>query len=224
MHRILVVDDEEDICEILQFNLESEGYSVTVAHSAEEALNILTPEHHLILLDVMMDKMSGYQMAHILRNDLHNNIPIIFLTAKTTENDILTGFNLGADDYISKPFSLKEVLARIKAVLKRHEITDKPNTDIIIIDCLKIDNISSTIEINGNPIELTKKEYKILLLLAQHPNRFFGREEILEIVWERDVYVLDRSVDVHIARLRKKLGVAGNFIINKAGFGYCLKK
>lgn len=222
MHRILIVDDEEDICEILQFNLMSEGYTVDVAYSAEEALQKLTSEHHLILLDVMMEKMSGYQMANILRNEQHNNIPIIFLTAKTTENDILTGFNLGADDYISKPFSLKEVLARVKAVLKRRA-NSEPAEEIITLANLKINLTNAVITLNGNAIELTKKEFRILALLAQHPNRFFSREEILEIVWEKDVYVLDRSVDVHVARLRKKLGDAGALIVNKAGFGYCIK-
>lgn len=223
MIKILVVDDEEDICEILQFNLKSEGYAVDVAYSAEEALQVLTPEHHLILLDVMMENMSGYQMADILRNERHNNTPIIFLTAKNTENDILTGFNLGADDYISKPFSLKEVLARVKAVLNRRTIPAKAK-ETIIFGTLEINLENGTVMISGKAIELTKKEFQILVLLARYPNRFLSREEILEAVWERDTYVLDRSVDVHVARLRKKMGVAGEMIVNKTGFGYCIKK
>lgn len=223
MVKILVVDDEEDICEILQFNLKSEGYAVDVAYSAEEALQLLTPEHHLILLDVMMENMSGYQMADILRNERHNNTPIIFLTAKNTENDILTGFNLGADDYISKPFSLKEVLARVKAVLNRRTIPEKAK-ETIIFGTLEINLENGTVMISGKAIELTKKEFQILVLLARYPNRFLSREEILEAVWERDTYVLDRSVDVHVARLRKKMGVAGEMIVNKTGFGYCIKK
>lgn len=223
MVKILVVDDEEDICEILQFNLKSEGYAVDVAYSAEEALRVLTPEHHLILLDVMMENMSGYQMADILRNERHNNTPIIFLTAKNTENDILTGFNLGADDYISKPFSLKEVLARVKAVLNRRIIPEKAK-ETIIFGTLEINLENGTVMISGKAIELTKKEFQILVLLARYPNRFLSREEILEAVWERDTYVLDRSVDVHVARLRKKMGVAGEMIVNKTGFGYCIKK
>lgn len=223
MVKILVVDDEEDICEILQFNLKSEGYAVDVAYSAEEALQVLTPEHHLILLDVMMENMSGYQMADILRNERHNNTPIIFLTAKNTENDILTGFNLGADDYISKPFSLKEVLARVKAVLNRRTIPEKAK-ETIIFGTLEINLENGTVMISGKAIELTKKEFQILVLLARYPNRFLSREEILEAVWERDTYVLDRSVDVHVARLRKKMGVAGEMIVNKTGFGYCIKK
>src|SRR5574344_1302062 len=128
--RILVVDDEQDLCEILQFNLENEGYKVDTANSAEEALKMLTPEHELILLDVMMAGMSGYQMARKLRTELHNDIPIIFLTAKNTENDMLTGFSIGGDDYIAKPFSIKEVIARIKAVTRRHA-NDAVKTDSI---------------------------------------------------------------------------------------------
>lgn len=182
-----------------------------------------TPEHHLILLDVMMENMSGYQMADILRNERHNNTPIIFLTAKNTENDILTGFNLGADDYISKPFSLKEVLARVKAVLNRRTIPEKAK-ETIIFGTLEINLENGTVMISGKAIELTKKEFQILVLLARYPNRFLSREEILEAVWERDTYVLDRSVDVHVARLRKKMGVAGEMIVNKTGFGYCIKK
>lgn len=225
MERLLVVDDEEDICEILQYNLESEGYKVDVAYSAEEALKKLMPDHRLILLDVMMDKMSGFQMANILRHEQHNNIPIIFLTAKNTENDILTGFNIGADDYISKPFSLKEVLARVKAVLKRNssDTAEKQPSGRIEEGGLVIDTSASTVTLDGDTVDLTKKEYGILVLLAQNAGTFYARETILERVWEKDVYVLDRSVDVHVARLRKKLGRAGSLIVNKAGFGYCFK-
>ncbi|HOG19875.1 MAG TPA: response regulator transcription factor [Salinivirgaceae bacterium] len=224
MHRILVVDDEEDICEILQYNLESEGYIVDVAHNAKDALHILTNEHKLILLDVMMDEMSGYQMASILRKQLDNDIPIIFLTAKTGENDILTGFNLGADDYISKPFSLKELLARVKVVLKRTSSSlDEKSVENIVVGNLNIDLNTLTVTIDDSPIELTKKEYKILVLLAQNTSNYFSREEILQRVWENDVYVLERSVDVHIARLRKKIRNSNLQIVNKVGFGYSLK-
>ncbi|HPW65573.1 MAG TPA: response regulator transcription factor [Salinivirgaceae bacterium] len=224
MHRILVVDDEEDICEILQYNLESEGYVVDVANNAKDALHILTDEHKLILLDVMMDEMSGYQMASILRKQHNNDIPIIFLTAKTGENDILTGFNLGADDYISKPFSLKELLARVKVVLKRTSAAaEEKSTENIVVGNLNIDLNTLTVSIKDSPIELTKKEYKILVLLAQSTNNYFSREEILQRVWENDVYVLERSVDVHIARLRKKIRNSNLHIVNKVGFGYSLK-
>ncbi|NLK15047.1 MAG: response regulator transcription factor [Bacteroidales bacterium] len=224
MHRILVVDDEEDICEILQYNLESEGYLVDVAHNAKDALHILTDEHDLILLDVMMDEMSGYQMASILRKQHNNDIPIIFITAKTGENDVLTGFNLGADDYISKPFSLKELLARVKVVLKRTSAaTEEKSTENIVVGNLNIDLNTLTVSVKDSPIELTKKEYKILVLLAQSVNNYFSREEILQRVWENDVYVLERSVDVHIARLRKKIRNSNLQIVNKVGFGYSLK-
>lgn len=224
MKRILVVDDEKDLCEILQFNLESEGYQVDTANSAEEALKILSPQHSLILLDVMMEKMSGYQMANIVRHELHNEIPIIFLTAKNTENDILTGLNIGADDYISKPFSLKEVLARVKTVLKRTSSTPSQIEETQISFSQIVLNLKSpTVMIDGQPITVTKKEYLILKLLIQSPNTYYTREEILDKVWQNEAYVLERSVDVHIARLRKKLGIYGSHLVSRAGFGYCIK-
>jgi two-component system alkaline phosphatase synthesis response regulator PhoP len=216
MKRILVVDDEQDLREILQFNLESEGYAVDTAASAEKALKILSDKHDLILLDVMMDEMSGFQMANHVRNHLKKDIPIIFLTAKNTENDMLTGLNIGGDDYISKPFSLKEVLARIKVVLKR-----SIQAEVITSDDLTVDLRSKTVILNGKNVLLTKKEFLILHMLIQYPNTFFAREQILERVW--DTLVLDRSVDVHIARLRKKLGNFGNRIVNRPGFGYCFE-
>ena len=227
MDKILVVDDEQDLCEILRFNLESEGYAVDTANSAEEALEILGPQHSLILLDVMMDKMSGYQMLNIVRRERNNDIPIIFLTAKSTENDQLTGFNLGADDYITKPFSIKTVLARVKAVLKRYHPDEKPDapsaaTTISAVD-LSVDLVSKRVFANGEEIQLTRKEFLILAMLIQNSGKYFSREEILGRVWDGDTLVTDRSVDVHIARLRKKLGTAGNHIANRIGFGYYFK-
>lgn len=227
MDKILVVDDEQDLCEILRFNLESEGYAVDTANSAEEALEILGPQHSLILLDVMMDKMSGYQMLNIVRRERNNDIPIIFLTAKSTENDQLTGFNLGADDYITKPFSIKTVLARVKAVLKRYhpdEKNDAPSAATTIsADDLSVDLVSKRVFANGEEIQLTRKEFLILAMLIQNSGKYFSREEILSRVWDGDTLVTDRSVDVHIARLRKKLGTAGNHIANRIGFGYYFK-
>ncbi len=227
MDNILVVDDEQDLCEILRFNLESEGYAVDTANSAEEALEILGPQHSLILLDVMMDQMSGYQMLNIVRRERNNDIPIIFLTAKSTENDQLTGFNLGADDYITKPFSIKTVLARVKAVLKRYhtdEKSDAPNAATAIsADDLSVDLVSKRVFANGEEIQLTRKEFLILAMLIQNSGKYFSREEILSRVWDDDTLVTDRSVDVHIARLRKKLGTAGNHIANRIGFGYFFK-
>lgn len=220
MNRILVVDDEQDLCEILQFNLENEGYKVDTANSAEEALEMLSPEHELILLDVMMAGMSGYQMARKLRTELHNDIPIIFLTAKNTENDMLTGFSIGGDDYIAKPFSIKEVIARIKAVTRRHA-NDTVKTDLIsTFDGLVLDKQQKCLTVNGMEVELTKTEYLILQLLLDGHGKYYQRDEILKEVWPGDSFVLDRTVDVHIARLRKKLGALGYNIVNKQGFGY----
>ena len=222
-HKILVVDDEADLREILQFNLESEGYIVDTAESAEQALRILTPEHGLILLDVMMDGMSGFKMAEKLRKDLHNETPIIFLTAKDTENDMLTGFNLGGDDYISKPFSIKEVAARVKAILKRAGNAPVATPPVIQIGAINIELGTKSVTINGQSLPLTKKEFEILSLMAQNPGRIFSREDILNRVWQNDGYVLERTVDVHITRLRKKLGEYGKIIVNRSGYGYCIE-
>lgn len=223
-NKILVVDDEEDLCEILQFNLESEGFAVDIANSAEEALKILTDEHELILLDVMMEGMSGFKMAEKVRKDMHLSTPIIFLTAKDTENDMLTGFSIGGDDYISKPFSIKEVTARVKAVLKRTGNKDIPEKrKIIEIGELMIDLTAKNVLLNGQPVQLTKKEFEILSMMAKSPNRIFSREDILGKVWQEDGYVLERTVDVHITRLRKKLGDFGKHIANRSGYGYCLE-
>ena len=219
--KLLIVDDEPDICEILEFNLKSEGYEVDTASSAEEALNILSPEHRLIILDVMMGGMSGFRMAEQLRKE-GSSIPIIFLTARNTENDMLTGFSTGGDDYVAKPFLIKEVSARIKAVLKRtnnSEPTEKQNG--LSIDGLTVDFDLKRVAIDGAPIVLTRKEFEILGLLMKNPSRIYAREEILGKVWQEGGYVLDRTVDVHITRLRKKLGKYGNCIANRSGYGYC---
>lgn len=221
--KILVVDDEEDLCEILQFNLESEGYAVDIANSAEQALKIISDDHRLILLDVMMEGMSGFKMAEKVRRDLHLTVPIIFLTAKDTENDMLTGFSIGGDDYIAKPFSIKEVGARVKAVLKRTGITGAATIQEIVIGELNINTETKNITLKGQPILLTKKEFEILCIMAKSPNRIFSREDILGRVWEDDGYVLERTVDVHITRLRKKLGEFGKHIANRSGYGYCLE-
>ena len=222
--KILVVDDEEDICEILQFNLENAGFIVDKAYSAEEALSMLNEEYGLILLDVMLGGISGYQMANKIRNERHNNIPIIFLTAKNTENDMLTGFSLGGDDYITKPFSVQEVIARVKAVFRRLSPENIESSDKTI-NCgnLVIDMKAKTVIIDNNKVVLTKKEYLILVLLCSAPGTFYSRSQILDKVWKDESYVLERSVDVHITRLRKKLGSVGNRIINRAGFGYCFE-
>lgn len=223
-NKILVVDDEEDLCEILQFNLESEGFAVDIANSAEEALKLLTDTHELILLDVMMEGMSGFKMAEKVRKELQLSIPIIFLTAKDTENDMLTGFSIGGDDYISKPFSIKEVTARVKAVLKRSSLKEIPEKKKMLeIGELTIDLSGKNVLLNGLSVQLTKKEFEILYMLAKNPNRIFSREDILGKVWQEDGYVLERTVDVHITRLRKKLGEFGKHIANRSGYGYCLE-
>jgi DNA-binding response OmpR family regulator len=220
-YRILVVEDEEDLNEILQFNLESEGYQVDTTFSAEEALKKELTIYDLILLDVMMGKISGFSLAQRIRKEMHLEVPIIFLTARNAENDLLTGFNLGADDYITKPFSIRELQARVKAVLKRNNTTPAE----VIATALKmgeivIDMESKRLIINGKKIELTRKEYEIVSLLAKNPGRIFSREEILRRIWESDVIVTDRTVDVNITRLRRKMEDYGNYIRNKTGFGY----
>lgn len=201
---ILVVDDEEDLCEILKFNLETEGYEVDTAYSAEEALTLNLTDYDLLLLDVMMGEISGFKLASMLKkNEKTAHIPIIFLTAKDTENDMLTGFNLGADDYISKPFSIKQVQARVKAVLRRSMEEKKPvNENILTYNTLKLDTQRIKASINGEEVALTKKEFEILKLLLENINHVFSREEILSRVWKDEVYVLDRTIDVNITRLR----------------------
>lgn len=221
--KILVVDDEQDLCEILSFNLRNEGFEVATANSAEDALTLLEASGgngvDLILLDVMMEQMSGYEMAQKLRQK-GDNTPIIFLTARDAHDDQLAGFASGADDYITKPFAFDTVLARIRAVLKRSQ----PNhTETHIFGTLKIDMDDASVSLGGKRVELTRREYMILCLLAQHPDSYFSREEILAQVWPNDTLVNDRSVDVHITRLRKKLDSEGWRLANRTGFGYALK-
>lgn len=217
---ILIVDDEIDIREILQFNLENEGYKIDLAESAEEALKVLRPDHQLILLDVMMGGISGFKMADQLRKS-GNETPIIFLTARDTENDLLTGFSIGGDDYIVKPFSIKEVIARVKSVLKRIASKNaEKSMEIINCGALTINLRLKAVSIDGQPIDLTKTEFNILTLLIQNTEKTFSRSEILSRAWEGDGIVLDRTVDVHIARLRKKIGKYGENIVNRTGYGY----
>ena len=221
LNKILIVDDEPDICEILEFNLVNEGYETTTAYSAEEALTKLTPDHTLILLDVMMGGISGYKLAENLRR-LGNQTPIIFLTAKDTENDMLTGFSVGGDDYISKPFSIKEVLARVKAVLKRQKLTEEKAIEKqkLVFDDIVIDFDVKEVQIGSKKIALTKTEFEILAFLAKHPERIFSREEIISNAWSEKSYITERTVDVHITRLRKKMGDYAYLISNRSGYGY----
>ena len=224
-YRILVVDDEEDLCEILKFNLENEGYRVDTANSAEEALKMDLSQYHLLLLDVMMGEISGFRMANMLKKNKDTaQIPIIFVTAKDTENDTITGFNLGADDYISKPFSIREVIVRIKAVLRRTASSSPSKTeDLLEYKGLSLNVSQKKVCINGTEISLTKKEFEILLLFLQNKGRVFSREDILAKVWQDEVFVLDRTIDVNITRLRKKIGEYGKRIVTRLGYGYCFE-
>ena len=224
-YRILVVDDEEDLCEILKFNLENEGYEVETANSAEEALKMNISSYHLLLLDVMMGEISGFKMANLLKKDKKTaQVPIIFITAKDTENDTVTGFNLGADDYISKPFSLREVIARVKAVLRRTATSDTEKApEQLCYQSLVIDITKKKVSIDGEEVPLTKKEFEILFLLLQNKGRVFSREDILSRIWSDEVYVLDRTIDVNITRLRKKIGTYGKRIVTRLGYGYCFE-
>lgn len=223
--RILVVEDEEDINEILKFNLESEGYEVDTSFSAEEALKRDISRYDLFILDVMMGKISGFNLAQRIRKEFKIESPIIFLTARDTENDLLTGFNLGADDYITKPFSIRALQARVKAVLKRVKVVspEVPTTSSLNIGELVIDLETKRLHIGDRKVELTRKEYEILLLLAKSPGRIFSREEILRRIWESDVIVIDRTVDVNMTRLRRKMDEYGSYIRNKPGFGYYIE-
>ena len=221
-YRILVVDDEQDLLEILKFNLETEGYTIDTATSAEEALTMDIASYDLLLLDVMMGGMSGFAMARRLKeNAATGTVPIIFLTARDTENDTITGFNLGADDYISKPFSIREVLVRIRAVLRRtqtEEYGEEPQT--LCYQGIIVNLDKKTVSIDGEEVPFTKTEFELLRLLLEEKGRVFSRQELIERVWPKDVLVLDRTVDVNITRLRKKIGRFAKCIVTRLGFGY----
>lgn len=221
--KILVVDDEKDLCEILQFNLESEGYTVEVAYSGEEALSRPIESFDLLLLDVMMGGMSGFKVADKIRKEMQLSVPIIFLTARETENDMLTGFNVGADDYLTKPFSVKELSARIKAVLRRGKSAEV-KSKVITIKSMELDLNRKSVTINREPVLLTRKEFEILVLLVSHKGKYIPRTEILDRIWSDDVIVTERNVDVNIARLRKKIGDYGNYIKGRTGYGYCFEE
>lgn len=219
--RILVVDDEKDLREILQFNLSSEGFEIELAASAEEALNMPLESFNLILLDVMMGGISGYKMADMIRKERKLDVPIIFLTAKSAENDLLTGFNVGGDDYLVKPFSIKELIVRIKAVLKRVKQDATPSA-VLQYDGLVLDINRKSTSIDEQEVKLTRKEFEILVLLFKNKGKYISRQEILTRIWSNDVIVTERNVDVNIARLRKKIEKYGKAIKGRSGYGYCL--
>lgn len=221
--RILVVDDEQDLCEILKFNLETEGYLVETANSAEEALEKDIASYNLLLLDVMMGGMSGFQLAKQLKNsEVTAHIPIIFLTARDTENDTLTGFNLGADDYISKPFSIREVMVRVRAVLRRtaSRLEGAEEPAVISYQGLLLNLDKKSVSVDGEDVPFTKTEFELLRLLLEERGRVFSRQELIDRVWPKDVLVLDRTVDVNITRMRKKIGKFAKCIVTRLGFGY----
>lgn len=221
--RILVVDDEQDLCEILKFNLEIEGYLVETANSAEEALEKDIASYNLLLLDVMMGGMSGFQLAKQLKNsEVTAHIPIIFLTARDTENDTVTGFNLGADDYISKPFSIREVMVRVRAVLRRtaSRLEGAEEPAVISYQGLLLNLDKKSVSVDGEDVPFTKTEFELLRLLLEERGRVFSRQELIDRVWPKDVLVLDRTVDVNITRMRKKIGRFAKCIVTRLGFGY----
>ena len=224
-YRILVVDDEESLCEILKFNLEREGYEVITALSAEEALALNLAELDLAILDVMMGELSGFGLAHILRKRSETaNMPIIFCTARDSEEDKIKGFDIGADDYISKPFSVAEVMARVRSVLRRSKPkvatdTAAANDNLIRFEGLEINNLKKLCTIDGTEVSLTRKEFDILVMLLSNRGTILSREQIMKQVWSNEV-VLDRTIDVNITRMRKKLGQYGNHIITRTGYGY----
>lgn len=225
-YKILVVDDEEDLCGILKFNLEAGGYDVETAASAEEAMEKGPGRFDLLLLDVMMGGMSGYSMAKKLKENIATkNLPVIFITARDTEADMLTGFNIGADDYISKPFSLREVMARVNAVLRRTcQGQDQTQPDLIEYKGLILDMNRKAVSIDGTDIPFTRTEFEILRLLLSEPGKVFSRQQLIDRIWRKDVIVLDRTVDVNITRVRRKVGRFSRCIVTRQGFGYLFEE
>ena len=217
--RILIVDDEQDICQILLYNLTSAGYEAEIAFSAQEALASDVSRFDLLLFDVMMPGMSGFEMAEQLKaNNKTARIPIIFLTAKDAEEDKLHGFGLGADDYVAKPFSVREVVARVGAVLSR--MAGSGAQKEIRYEGLSLDLVRKSAMMNGEEVMLTKTEFELLALLISHRGRVFSRQELLEKVWPQDVVVGNRTVDVNITRLRRKIGPYANHVVSRQGYGY----
>ena len=234
IYRILVVDDEPDLCEGLKLNLEIEGYEADTAYSAEEALEMDLPSYDLILLDVMMGKMSGFEMARVLkRNPATAEIPVIFCTAKSADDDMIAGLNLGADDYVTKPYNVRNILARIKSVLRRTErggapapapVREEPKQKRVLREeglVVDLDQIVCTID--DIPVRMPRKEFELLSLLMSNPGKIFSRDDILQKVWSDEVVVVNRVVDVNVTRLRAKIGKYGKLIVTRSGYGYGFK-
>ena len=225
IERILIVDDEETLCEVLKLNLENEGYDVDIAFSAEQALTYDLKSYSLILLDIMMGEISGIKMAKMLKNDVTTaQIPIIFCTARDSEDDMIMGLNLGADDYIMKPYTIRNVIARVKSVLRRTSGL-KSATATEKINVLKVEGLHLDLEfkrciVDVDEVKLARKEFELLAYLISHRGKICSREQILSRVWTDEVVVLDRTIDVNITRLRSKIGVYGSYIVTRSGFGY----
>lgn len=222
--RILVVDDEETLCEALKFNLEAEGYEVDTAHSAEEALALDLTRYDLLLLDIMMGGISGTQMVGILKsNPATSRLPVIFCTARDSEDDMVAGLEAGADDYIMKPYSLKVVLARVRTVLRRTE-TKAPRTGphaaVIAYEGLELLTDKKCCIVDGTEVQLPRKEFEILRILLTHRGQIFSRSELLGLIWPDEVVVVDRVVDVNITRIRQKIGPYSKHLITRSGYGY----
>ena len=233
--KILVIDDEEALCEILKFNLEKEGYEVDTAYSAEEALDMDLDSYSLFVVDIMMGRMSGFDFAKQLRNvSTTEEKPILFCSALSDEDDVVKGLNIGADDYVTKPFVIGEVLARVKAILRRSGITEKRIRQIenessdyeadVVFKGLRIDRNDKECYLDGEQVTLTRTEFDILLFFLTHRNRIYSREEIIKNVWGDNMVVTGRTIDTNITRLRKKLGAYDKYIVTRQGFGYGFKE
>ena len=223
--RILIVDDEETLCEVLKLNLENEGYDVDTAFSAEQALTYDLRSYSLVLLDIMMGEISGIKMARMMKADIATaDIPIIFCTARDSEDDMVMGLNLGADDYIVKPYTVRNVVARIKSVLRRtsgHKLPQAAaRTNSLVVEGLHLDMEFKRCTVDGTEVKLARKEFELLAYLISHRGRVCSREQILSRVWSDEVVVLDRTIDVNITRVRQKIGPYGAYIVTKSGYGY----
>ena len=246
--KILVIDDEESICEILKYNLEKEGYEVECAYSAEEALRRDLSVFNLCIVDIMMDELSGYDFVKRVRyNPITETLPIIFCSALNGEDDTVMGLNIGADDFITQPFVISEVIARVRAVLRRSNIhrdmmnaphmahqqpammaapvSNKPMLEPdVVFKTLRIDRNDKTCYIDNNPVDLTRREFDLLLFFLTHRNRIYSRDEIIKMVWAGDVVVTNRTIDTNLSRLRQKLGIYSQNIATRLGFGYGFKE
>lgn len=232
--KILLIDDEEPICEILKYNLEKEGYEVDCAYSAEEALDLDLRQYSLCLVDIMMERLSGYDFAKAVRKNPETaNLPLIFCSALNGEDDTVMGLNIGGDDYITKPFVISEVIARVRAVLRRYmamnmakeksKETEQP-VKTVSFEGISVDLDDKVCTLDGEDLNLTKTELELITFFLQHRNRIYLRDEIIKKIWPDDVIVTTRAIDTNIARLRKKLGRYGNNIVTRMGFGYGFKE